>query len=243
MKLVDSHGIINPKAFYNYLSAWVSNDAMAYYASQANLRPEPRDWLHVPSDTELKIPKSQPLIFAQMPFYINGMNSTEEIVNTVNEIRSICDKFSEKGLANFPSGIPFVFWEQYVRLPLFLAAAGGVSVALVFLTISVLLMNPVTAFVITCLLVGITAQVYGVMGFLDIRLSAVPVVVMIICFGIGTGFFVPLTVMFGKTDGKNRSARLIVALDSMSPALFHGIVCLFISTGMLFFSEFDFIVK
>ena len=243
IKLVDTHGIINPKAFYNYLSAWVSNDALAYYASQANLRPEPRDWFHVPSDTELKIPKSQSLTFAQIPFYVNRMNSTEEIVKTINEVRSICDKFSAKGLANFPSGIPFVFWEQYLRLPLYLTTAGGVSVALVFLTLTVLLMNPITAFVITGLLVIVTAQVYGVMGFLDIRLSAVPAVVLITCIGIGTGFFVPLAVMFGKTDGKNRSVRLTTAFGSTSPALIHGVVCLVISTLMLFFSEFDFIVK
>ena len=28
-RLVDSHGMINPSGFYNYLSAWYSNDAMA----------------------------------------------------------------------------------------------------------------------------------------------------------------------------------------------------------------------
>ena len=33
-RLVDSHGIINRNAFYNYLSAWYSNDAMAYSYSQ-----------------------------------------------------------------------------------------------------------------------------------------------------------------------------------------------------------------
>lgn len=33
-RLVDSEGIINPKAFYNYLSAWASNDVFPYSASQ-----------------------------------------------------------------------------------------------------------------------------------------------------------------------------------------------------------------
>lgn len=33
-RLVDSEGIINPKAFYNYLSAWASNDVLPYSASQ-----------------------------------------------------------------------------------------------------------------------------------------------------------------------------------------------------------------
>lgn len=33
-RLVDSEGIINPKAFYIYLSAWASNDVFSYSASQ-----------------------------------------------------------------------------------------------------------------------------------------------------------------------------------------------------------------
>ena len=46
--------IINPKAFYNLLSAWVSNDAIAYVASQADLQPLPREWYHSIYDHELK---------------------------------------------------------------------------------------------------------------------------------------------------------------------------------------------
>lgn len=33
-RLVDADGVINPKAFYNYLSAWASNDVFSYSASQ-----------------------------------------------------------------------------------------------------------------------------------------------------------------------------------------------------------------
>lgn len=53
-KLVDSEGIISPDAFYNYLTAWVSNDAMAYASSQANFHPEPKIWLHDPLDRDFK---------------------------------------------------------------------------------------------------------------------------------------------------------------------------------------------
>lgn len=35
-RLVDNEGIINPKAFYNYLSAWATNDVFAYGASQVS---------------------------------------------------------------------------------------------------------------------------------------------------------------------------------------------------------------
>jgi patched 1 protein len=49
-RLVDSEGIINPLAFYNYLSAWYANDALAYSASMANIHPQPREWTHEPAD-------------------------------------------------------------------------------------------------------------------------------------------------------------------------------------------------
>jgi hypothetical protein len=65
---VDSHGIINPSAFYNYLSAWYTNDAMAYSYSQATLVPTPKEWLHDHRDADLKIPKSQPIVLARCQY-------------------------------------------------------------------------------------------------------------------------------------------------------------------------------
>ena len=54
-RLVDEEGIINPRTFYNYLSAWVTNDAMAYSASQADIKPEPRSWVHDRYAYDLKV--------------------------------------------------------------------------------------------------------------------------------------------------------------------------------------------
>lgn len=116
IRLVDDEGIINPKAFYNYLTAWVSNDALAYIASQANIIPMPRFWYHERSDYDLKIPKSSPIIYAQFPFYLSDLDDTETITKMIETVRNICKKFEEKGLPNFPSGVPFTFWEQYINL-------------------------------------------------------------------------------------------------------------------------------
>jgi len=49
-RLVDADGIINPNAFYIYLTAWVSNDPVAYAASQANIRPHRPEWVHDKAD-------------------------------------------------------------------------------------------------------------------------------------------------------------------------------------------------
>ena len=53
-RLIDSEGIISPDGFYNYLTAWVSNDAMAYAASQADFHPRPKTWYHDPHDYDYK---------------------------------------------------------------------------------------------------------------------------------------------------------------------------------------------
>lgn len=56
-RLVNDDGIINPKAFYNYVTAWTSNDAMAYSASQSAFHPLPMVWYHIANDVELKSKK------------------------------------------------------------------------------------------------------------------------------------------------------------------------------------------
>lgn len=140
-RLVDKDGIINPKAFYNYLSAWASNDALAYGASQGNLKPQPKTWIHSPTDTDLKIPKSSPLIYAQLPFYLSGLTDTESIKQLIISVRELCLKFEAKGLSNFPSGIPFLFWEQYLYLRTSLLLALACALAAVFVVSSLSLLT------------------------------------------------------------------------------------------------------
>lgn len=140
-RLVDKDGIINPKAFYNYLSAWATNDALAYGASQGNLKPQPKRWTHSPKDVDLKIPKSSPLIYTQLPFYLSGLSDTESIKNLIMSVRELCVKFEAKGLSNFPSGIPFLFWEQYLYLRTSLLLALVCALAAVFVVSSSSFLN------------------------------------------------------------------------------------------------------
>ena len=52
VRLVNSEGIIYPPAFYNYLTAWVTNDAMAYSSTMAEIHPETKVWPHDRYDYE-----------------------------------------------------------------------------------------------------------------------------------------------------------------------------------------------
>jgi len=189
VRLINGDGIINPRAFYNYLSAWASNDALAYGASQANLRPEPRQWIYI-NDHELKIPKSMPLTYAQMPFYLHRLTNTQDITELISSVRELCKKFEERGLPNFPSGILFLFWEQYMNLRtsmcIALVAALGVSI----LVVGFLLLNIWAAVLVGFFLLVVIAELLGVMSLFNIKLSAVPAVLLVVSVGIAVHFTV-----------------------------------------------------
>lgn len=189
-RLVNNQGIINPDAFYNYLSAWVCHDALAYSASQANLKPEPRSWCHVPNDYDLKVPKSSPLIYTQIPFYLQGLGNTFHITKLISQIRDLCQKFEAKGLPNFPSGIPFLFWEQYQGLRQYLGIAILCSLSAVFCIVFVLLFNFWAASVVVFGGAAMVLQLLGSFGIFGIKLSAVPAVLLIVAVGINVHFII-----------------------------------------------------
>ncbi|XP_012276019.1 protein patched isoform X2 [Orussus abietinus] len=241
VRLVDAEGIINPKAFYNYLSAWASNDALAYGACQANLRPEPRQWFYT-NDHELKIPKSMPLTYAQMPFYLHRLTETRDITELIGSVRNLCRKFEERGLPNFPSGIPFLFWEQYMDLRsclgIALLAALGASVAVV----GILLLNLWAALLVGTALAGVVLQLLGIMGLCGIRLSAVPAVLLVVSVGIAVHFTVHICLSFVTSIG-SRDRRIRLALEHMYAPVIHGALTTLLAVVMLAFSEFEFIVR
>ena len=117
---MSSSGVINPRAFYNYLTAWATDDVLSYASSRAQLDPPPRAWAHDRRDVDLRVPKSAPIRYAQLPFWVardaTRAGDTEHTVAVIRAVREICDDFARRGLPNFPSGPPFTYWEQYVHL-------------------------------------------------------------------------------------------------------------------------------
>ncbi|GFR79109.1 protein patched homolog 1 [Elysia marginata] len=242
IRLVNEQGHIHPPAFYNYLTAWVSNDAMAYSASMANLHPLPKYWLHDPRDYNFAIHKSQHLVFAQMPFYLGNLSSTEEVIDVITEIRDICADFNERGLPNFPLGDPFTFYEQYIHLRHYLMVSLVAVLAVTFVVLTVVLMNPWTAFIVVFVLSMILVELFGFMGLMGIKLSAVPAVILIMAVGIGVEFTIHLAVGFITAIG-SRDRRMALALEHTFAPVVHGAISTFLGILMLVGTEFDFIVK
>uniref|UniRef100_A0A7N8WTA1 Patched 1 n=1 Tax=Mastacembelus armatus TaxID=205130 RepID=A0A7N8WTA1_9TELE len=245
-RLVDADGIINPGAFYIYLTAWVSNDPVAYAASQANIRPHPPEWLHDRTDsmpeTRLSIPAAEPIEYAQFPFYLNGLRETPQFVEAIESVRAICSNYSRQGLPSYPNGYPFLFWEQYVTLRHWLLLSISVVLACTFLVCALFLLNPWTAGIIVLVLSLMTVELFGFMGLMGIKLSAVPVVILIASVGIGVEFTVHVALAFLTAIG-DRHKRAVLALEHMFAPVLDGAFSTLLGVLMLAGSEFDFIVR
>uniref|UniRef100_A0A8C8M2M4 SSD domain-containing protein n=1 Tax=Oncorhynchus tshawytscha TaxID=74940 RepID=A0A8C8M2M4_ONCTS len=244
-RLVDADGIINPVAFYIYLTAWVSNDPVAYAASQANIRPHPPEWLHDRTDSMLEtrlIPAAEPIEYAQFPFYLNGLRETPQFVEAIESVRAICSNYSRQGLPSYPNGYPFLFWEQYVGLRHWLLLCISVVLACTFLVCALFLLNPWTAGIIVLVLSLMTVELFGMMGLIGIKLSAVPVVILIASVGIGVEFTVHVALAFLTAIG-DRTRRAVLALEHMFAPVLDGAFSTLLGVLMLAGSEFDFIVR
>nr|XP_022317481.1 protein patched homolog 1-like [Crassostrea virginica] len=241
-RLVDSEGIISPDAFYNYLTAWVSNDAMAYAASQANFHPEPKIWLHDALDRDYKVPKAQPLTYTQLAFYLSDQTSTDVILDTIKAVREICDTFTDRGLPNYPSGAPFTFWEQYINLRFYLSLAILCVLLSTFVVLTLVLVNPWLATVVVVVLTITVVELFGFMGLSEIRLSAVPAVILIVSVGVGVEFTVHIAVGFLTAIG-SRNKRMTMSLEHMFAPVVHGAISTLLGIVMLVGAEFQFVVK
>uniref|UniRef100_A0A3Q2XT47 Patched 2 n=1 Tax=Hippocampus comes TaxID=109280 RepID=A0A3Q2XT47_HIPCM len=244
-RLVDAEGLIPPEVFYIYLTVWVSNDPLGYAASQANFYPHPREWIHDKYDTtgeNLRIPAAEPLEFAQFPYYLNGLRQAGDFVEAIESVRAICDEFSRKGLFNYPNGYPFLFWEQYIGLRHWFLLAISVVLACTFLVCALLLLNPWTAGIIVFILAMMTVELFGIMGLIGIKLSAIPVVILIASVGIGVEFTVHIALGFLTAIG-SRNKRSAVALEHMFAPVVDGAISTLLGVLMLAGSEFDFIMR
>ncbi|XP_059996208.1 protein patched homolog 2 isoform X7 [Lagenorhynchus albirostris] len=244
-KLVDKDGLIPPELFYVGLTVWVSSDPLGLAASQANFYPPPPEWLHDKYDTtgeNLRIPAAQPLEFAQFPFLLHGLQKTADFVETIEGARAACAEAGQAGVRAYPSGSPFLFWEQYLGLRRCFLLAVCILLVCTFLVCALLLLNPWAASLIVLVLAVMTVELFGIMGFLGIKLSAIPVVILVASVGIGVEFTVHVALGFLTSQG-SRNLRTAWALEHTLAPVTDGAVSTLLGLLMLAGSNFDFIVR
>ena len=71
------------------------------------------------------------------------MRETEDFVTVINWIRSLVKNIeTETEIKAYPSGYPFLFWQQYVTLRYYLFLSLLSVICAAFLVLSVVLINP-----------------------------------------------------------------------------------------------------
>ncbi|CAI5442807.1 unnamed protein product [Caenorhabditis angaria] len=240
IKMVENE-IIRPEAFYNYLTAWYNIDNMMYYVSQASFFPLPPGWEYNEKVAKV-VPASSKLLYSQMPFYQNDLVDTPAIVKMIEEIRATCEEYTDRGLPNYPNGIAFTFWEQYLSLRLNLFMAIVIIAAAVFTVISILMFNPWAASLIMCIVIITTIELGGFMGLMGIKMNPISAVTLICAVGIGVEFTAHVELAFLTALG-TVNERLESCLQHMFVPVYHGAISTFLGVVMLVFSEFDFVVK
>lgn len=175
-RLVDKNGLINQKSFYHCLSAWVMNDAFTYATSEANLRPEPKSW-NLNSD-DLRVEKARPLMYAQMPFTMKLPEGSRNL-ETISEIRSISEVFEQINLPNFPIGMPFVFWDQFLNLELLSFIALVVGFSSIYIIISIITTSATAPAIIAIPMVMTVLESYFLLNYLSVPFNNIIAVLMI----------------------------------------------------------------
>lgn len=232
-RLVNDGGIIDPKAFYNYLSVWNSNDQMSYSSSQANLIPKPFQYDSSKTEFDLKIPKSQPLVYAQMPFYLKNLKSTGNIIATLRQIKSVSEEYNKQGLKNYPIGLIFAFFNQFLLLDRILAIQFALTILAVAMVACILvqwtklwcaLFGTIACMLLLCL-VNINA-ISGTMGALHFII-------------ISRNIFLELTGFLCALGNRERRVRL--SLEINSEPMLKGDLGFLICASVLATSQFEFI--
>ncbi|KAF5281126.1 hypothetical protein FQR65_LT02992 [Abscondita terminalis] len=231
-KLVNN-GIIDQKAFYNYLSVWNCNDQMSYSSSQANLTPKPFQYYSSKADFDLKIRKSLPLVYTQMPFYLKNLRSTGKIVETLKEIRDISETFNNRGLKNYPIGLIFSFFNQFLLLDRLLAVQLTLTLVASFIIACVMvqwtklwctLFSTFISLLLMCLMnVNAFTGTLGAFHFIIITRNAMLII---------TGFLSAIG---------TRENRLRMSLELNIEPILKGDIGLLICTTVLVTSHFEFI--
>lgn len=175
-RLVDSKGIINQRAFYYYLAAWVINDPFTYATSEANLKPEPKIWNY--NQDDLRIEKARPIMYAQIPFLLK-LPVTHDILKTISEMRRISQTFEGFNLPNLLTGVPFTYWNQFFNLEILMTIAATLGLIAVFTITALLLSDTKMAAMVTLPMATTLLELYCFLGVSSVQLNNVLAVLLL----------------------------------------------------------------
>ena len=205
-----------------------------------------------------------PIEYAEQTIFCEGLSETSDFESLINDVRGILGRYEQYGVRTYPNGVPFLFWEQYINLRRNVGLACGLILVACFVATLIFLMDLWSAVLLVCMLALIAAEVFGVTGFLEIKFSSIPGIMIIASVGVAVEFTAPLTFYFLKASPEpgekklsffgifnfptcvarwfvTRNERMHKALEHRFTPVFNGSVTTFLGIIMLAFAELPFV--
>jgi hypothetical protein len=195
------------------------------------------------------------LTYTEFSMYSFNTVDNEDYVKLIEQVREEC---KNSPIPSYPKGTGFLYWEQYIGLQETLLTNIIFALVAVFCTtVVMLLVVPKVerekcgtlvaaafggAFTLVFILSLYMVEIYGFMGWMDIKLSALPAVSLIMAVGVGVEFTAHIILAFILAEG-DRNDRMEASLDHMFVPTIDGTISTFLGIVMLAFSPFEFIVK
>ena len=108
----------------------------------------------------------------------------------IRHVRGICKKYEDLGLPNFPTGLPFTFWEQYLELRSWLGVAVGAILAVIFVAVLIVFFSATMAAIAVAMVGSLILHLFGAMGLMGVQLNAILAVILVFAGGMGLQFVI-----------------------------------------------------
>ena len=129
----------------------------------------------------------------------------------------------------------FVFgeWEQYVVVPREAVTNVGLSIACVFVVVSILLADLVVSLLVTVTVGSCLLCILGFMHFWNVSLDGVSVVFLVLAVGISIDYSAHIAHAFLHTHASTKTGRVARALGEMGVSVLNGATSTFLAVVVL----------
>jgi hypothetical protein len=199
-----------------------------------------------------------PVTYTEITMIANGLDDTEKYVELIKWTRDVTTRFTDRyDFKVFPTGLPIVFWEQYVSLWDTVISSLVVSSGVVWFVMFVafLFIQPEsvkgarlylcaawTSVILVFNLILITFALLCLMGISDIWLNGIPAMTLIASVGVAVEFTSHLTFAYLQVEGSSRE-RAMTAVEHMFKPMLDGAFSTAISFLPLALTQFIFVRK
>lgn len=173
------------------------------------------------------------IITSRMTGNHNFTEESDDWVDSMDSLRSTVENQDPPLSVNsFAYGRDYVEYEQYKVIRKEALVNLGLALLMVFVIITLLLVNPVAAGMTFISIALVVVELVGFLHWWNIHVDNVMVIFTVISLGLSVDYAVHISHMFLKTPGEP-DERLMIALRDMGPAVFNGAMSTFIAVLVL----------